>query len=155
WVRERVIDALVEMAGEQLVPHLFEFLKDDADVVKRYFAVEVLRRLKAPQAVGALVRTANADPDWLVRERAIDALAAIRDPSAGPFLVNLMMQSPDLRVACLTALAEIGARTAAPHVALLLANQALEVDERLAILRCLQALDEHTQANAVRHLLKD
>src|SRR5262249_23989125 len=36
-----------------------------------------------------------------------------------------------------------------------LANQALEVDERLAILRCLQALDEHTQANAVRHLLKD
>jgi twitching motility protein PilT len=155
WVRERVVDALVEMAGEQLVPRLFEYLNVGADVVKRYFAVEVLRRLKAPQALGALLRTANADDDWLVRERAIDAIAAIGDPSAGAFLVNLMMQSPELRLSCLTAVTAIGDRSAAPHVALLLANQALAVDERLAVLGCLQALDDRHQAHAVRQLLKD
>ncbi len=155
WVRERVIDALVDLAGKDLVPRLFEHLRDDTNVVKRYHAVEILRRLRAPEALGALIRTASSDTDWLVRERAIEAIAALRDPAAGAFLSNLMMQSGDCRLACLQALAEIGAKDAAPHVALLLANQSLEVDERLAVVRCLGSLDDPAQAHAVRHLLRD
>jgi twitching motility protein PilT len=155
WVRERVIDTLVEMAGTQLVPHLFLHLRDEGDVVRRYYAVEVLKRLKAPEALGALTQTAQSDPDWLVRERAVEAIAALKDDRAVPFLVNLMMQVPELRLAAIRALEELGAASAAPHVALLLQTQGMEVDERLAVLQCLQAINGTGQVQAVRGRLKD
>ena len=55
WVRERVMDALVSMAGKQLTRHLVSYLQDPSDIVRRY-AVDALLRLKDPAALGALVR---------------------------------------------------------------------------------------------------
>ncbi|HLA76467.1 MAG TPA: PilT/PilU family type 4a pilus ATPase [Vicinamibacteria bacterium] len=155
WVRERVIDAVVEIAGDDLVPHLFRHLRDDSDVVKRYFAVEILRRLRSPNSLGPLTNTASGDPDWLVRERAIEAIAALGDERAVPFLANLLMQRPEMRLACIQALADLKATSAAPHVALVLSAQGIGEDERLAVLRCLQSLGDRGQAPAVRQCLKD
>ncbi|HEY2514717.1 MAG TPA: HEAT repeat domain-containing protein, partial [Polyangiaceae bacterium] len=36
WVRERVMDALVEMAGAALARHLVEYLNDPSDVIRRF-----------------------------------------------------------------------------------------------------------------------
>jgi twitching motility protein PilT len=59
-----------------------------------------------------------------------------------------------MRLICLEALTTIGSRTAAPHVAALLAIDELDVDTRLAVLRCLRQLDDPGQAHAVRHQLR-
>ena len=66
WVRERVMDALVAMAGKQLTRHLVAYLQDPSDIVRRY-AVEALLRLKDATSLGALVRAAQGDADWWVR----------------------------------------------------------------------------------------
>jgi twitching motility protein PilT len=49
----------------------------------------------------------------------------------------------------------MGIKAAAPHVALLLTTEGMDLDERLAVLRCLGALDDAAQAPAVRQRLKD
>src|SRR5207244_7724213 len=108
WVRERVMDALVDMAGDQLVRSVVGYLQDPSDLVRRW-GVEALLRLKAPEALGALVRTATSDPDWWVRERAIEAIAALKDPRAVPHLVSAMLGAPLLQIACLQALADMEA----------------------------------------------
>ncbi|MCU0242084.1 MAG: HEAT repeat domain-containing protein, partial [Vicinamibacteria bacterium] len=76
WVRERVMDALADMAGEKLVRHLAGFLQDPSDIIRR-FGVDALLRLRSPASLGVLLRTAGSDPDWWVRERALEAVAAI------------------------------------------------------------------------------
>lgn len=96
WVRERVMDALTEMAGDKLVRHLAGFLQDPSDLVRR-FGVDALLRLRAPESLGALVRTAQSDPDWWVRERAIEAVALIRDFRAVPHIVDLMVRNAQLQ----------------------------------------------------------
>jgi HEAT repeat protein len=63
WVRERVTDGLVRIAGEQLTRYLVGFLTDPSDIVRR-FAVDKLGNLGDPKALGAIVRTAQGDPDW-------------------------------------------------------------------------------------------
>lgn len=152
WVRERVMDALVEMAGDGLLHHLVEFLSDPADLIRR-FGVDALLRLRAPAALGALVRTAGNDPDWWVRERAIEAIAAIGDMRAVPHLVQLMQKNPALQVACLQALGEMRADSAAPPVAELLASE--DGDIQFAALRCLGAIDDPAQRAAAQNLLRD
>jgi twitching motility protein PilT len=154
WIRERVIDALIEMAGQQLVPHFVRHLEDE-DVVRRYYAVEILGRLGSQEALGAMLRVANNDSDWLIRESAIQAIAAFRDERAIPAVVNIMMQEPDLRLVCIEALETMGVKSAASHVALLLTTQGMEVDERMAVLRCLRSLDDPTQLGVVRRHTKD
>jgi HEAT repeat protein len=57
WVRERVMDALTEMAGENLLRHLAGFLLDPSDIIRR-FGVDALLRLRSPAALGTLMRTA-------------------------------------------------------------------------------------------------
>jgi twitching motility protein PilT len=66
-----------------------------------------------------------------------------------------MMHEPDLRVVCIESLEEMGFKGAAPHVALLLTTQGMDLDERLAVLRCLGTLDDPEQAGMVRQRLKD
>ncbi len=149
WVRERVVDTLVDVAGTQLLPHVVPHL-DDADPLRRYFAVEVLRRLGASEAVGPLTRVASRDVDWLVRERAIQALGSLGEPSAAPVLVNILLQADDLRLACLEALAQLGSAESAQHVGLLLANEALDVETRRAALRCLASLGQPTHVSLIR-----
>ena len=155
WVRERVIDTVVEIAGDALVPHLLTHLGEDPDAMGRYYTVCVLKRLRAPQAVTALSQVATTDPDWLVRERAIEGIAAIGDPALLPLLVHVLMQCPEQRLVCIQSLQELGSPAAAPHVALLLQATGVDVDERLAVLRCLQAIDGRGEIHTVRQHLKD
>ncbi len=155
WVRERVADALLKVAGPALLRHVVPYLRDPAPVM-RQFAVEVLMRMKAPESLGALVRAAGDDDDWWVRERAIDAIAVLRDPRAVPYLVDIMARNPELQVACLQALQtleELAAPEAGPHVAALLDSP--DDDVRLAALRCLRAFKDRQHAAVVEPLLRD
>ena len=146
WVRERVMDALVEMASLELARHLVEYLADPSDVVRRY-AIGALRRIKDPRALGALVRTAADDTDWWVREQAVEAVGELGDVRAVPYLVDLMGRVPPLRRVCVEALRELRAREAAPQVANLLKEA--DSDLRLAIVRCLGELNDRAQAFAL------
>ena len=146
WVRERVMDALVAMAGRQLTRHLVSYLQDPSDIVRRY-AADALLRLKDAASLGALVRAAQSDTDWWVRERAIEAVGAIGLREAVPYLLDLLAREPDLRRACIEALQAMRAGEAAPHVAALLPDADAEM--QLAILSCLSDLDEPGQAGAV------
>ena len=95
WVRERVMDALIELGGTQLTPHMVPLLGDKSDVIRR-FAVNVLGRLKDPKALRSLVQTATQDPDWWVKETAIEAVALINDARAVPYIVHIMGADADL-----------------------------------------------------------
>ncbi len=152
WVRERVMDALTDMAGETLLGHLVGFLQDPSDSIRR-FGVDALLRQRSPASLGPLLRTAASDPDWWVRERAIEAVAAIRDPRAVPHLADIMRRNPQLQVACLTALSAIGGSGAAADVAALL--QSDDGDVQLAALNCLKCVGDSAQAPAVQPLLRE
>ena len=152
WVRERVVDALIELAGRDLTPLLSEFVSDPSDVVRR-FAVEVLARLNDPDATDLLVRTAMLDADWWVRERAIEALAAFRDPRVAPDIVNIMQSVPGTELVSLQALLDLQATSAAPAVAELL--DADDPDVRLKAIECLDGLQAVEHAPRVEGLLGD
>ncbi|MCU0693004.1 MAG: PilT/PilU family type 4a pilus ATPase, partial [Polyangiaceae bacterium] len=152
WVRERVMDALVEMSGLALACHLVEFLQDPSDVVRRY-AIGALMRIKDPRTVGALVRVAMGDGDWWVREEAVNAVGALGDAQVVPYLVELMGKHKELRLACVQALQQLGVRQAAPHVANLLKDA--DTPLRLAIVRCLGVLDDRAQAFALAAFQQD
>lgn len=108
WVRERVLDAIVELGLPELANGLVEFLDDENPVIRRY-AVFGLLRLRDAATLGAILRTAVADPDWWVREQAVQAIGALGDERAIPYLEVLINERPDLRVAVLDALADLGA----------------------------------------------
>ena len=152
WVRERVMDALVVMAGKQLTRHLVAYLQDPSDIVRRY-AADALLRLKDPGSLGALVRAAQGDSDWWVRERAIEAIGAIGLREAIPYVLDLLAREPDLRRSCVEALQAMHADEAAPHIAALLGEADTEM--KLLIVSCLETLDEPGQAAAVMPLLQD
>ena len=152
WVRERVVDALLELAGRDLTPLLAEFVADPSDVVRR-FAVEVLARLDDPEAHDLLVRTAMVDTDWWVRERAVEALAAFGDNRVVPQIVDILRGSPGIEIACLQAIIDLKGTEAAPAVAALL--DASDSDVRLKALECLDALQATAQAAAVEALTRD
>jgi twitching motility protein PilT len=152
WVRERVMDALVEMAGRQLTRHLVGYLQDPSDLVRRY-AVDALERVADPAALGALVRAAQGDADWWVRERAVEVIGILGDARAVPYLIDLLQREPDLQRCCLGALGTLKGKAAAPVVATLL--DAADPELRLAALGCLDALDDPGQAAAVGKLQSD
>jgi twitching motility protein PilT len=152
WVRERVMDALVAMAGRQLTRHLVAYLQDASDIVRRY-AADALLRLKDPASLGALVRAAQGDTDWWVRERAIEAVGAIGMREAVPYIIDLMNREPDLRRACIEALQVMRAGDAAPHVATLLPEA--DADLKLLILAYLSDIDDPGQSEALKPLAKD
>ena len=152
WVRERVIDALIELAGRELTPLLSEYVSDPSDVVRR-FAVEVLARINDPDSVAVLVRTAMLDEDWWVRERAVEALAAFRDPRVVPDIVNVMHSVPGTEIVCLQALLDLKAASAAPAVAGLLDSD--DPDVRLKAVECLDGLQAVEHAPLVERLSGD
>ncbi len=108
WVRERVMDALVEMAGRGLTEHVVVYLEDPSPVIRR-FGIGALLRLRDPQALGAILRAAMNDSDWWVREQAIQAAAELGDPRAIPYMQKFALEQPDLRIACIAALSALGA----------------------------------------------
>jgi twitching motility protein PilT len=152
WVRERVMEALVSMAGRQLTCHLVGYLQDPSEIVRRY-AVDALLRLKDPAALGALVRTAQSDADWWVRERAIEAVGAMGDKRVVPYLIDLLSRTPELQRACVEALQALQAAEAASPIAALLAQADPEM--RLVVIACLATLDDSGQAPALMPLLQD
>ncbi len=152
WVRERVADALVELAGQRLLPHFANLLNDPRGPV-RLTAVDVLRRLKSPKGLGALVQAASDDADWWVRERAVQAIAEMGDPRAGPYLVRIALREPEMQLAALEALGALRAPDTAPVIARLLASK--DPDVRAGTLRCLELLDDRSVADHVAPMAID
>ncbi len=152
WVRERVADALVELAGQKLVKYVAPLLETHSAPV-RMFAVGVLRRLASAQAIGLLVRAAQSDPDWWVRECAIEALGELGDTRAAPHVAEIVLKEPDLRLVAIAALTSMGAAAMAPHVARVLGDDRPEV--RLAALDCLERVGDPAQTPQVQHVAAD
>lgn len=152
WVRERVVDVLVELAGTQLTRHIAAFLNDPSDIVRR-FAVNVLVRLKDPASIGALVRTIQTDADWWVRERALEAVGYIGDARSIPYLQDVLRTNAELRWSALRAILEMNAKPAAAEVIECLKDKDPEV--RFIALQCLEKFNEPGRADAVRLLAND
>ena len=152
WVRERVMDALLELGGTQLTPHIVPMLADASDVIRR-FAVNVLGRLKDPKALRALVQTATQDADWWVKETAIEAVALINDARAVPYLVHIMEADANLAPVCIQALLDMGAKPAVPQVAALCSAQS--ADTRFLVVKFLDKFDAREHAAAVAKLNDD
>ncbi|MFN2548896.1 MAG: PilT/PilU family type 4a pilus ATPase [Myxococcales bacterium] len=152
WVRERVMDALIELGGTRLTPHMVPLLSDKSDVIRR-FAVNVLGRLKDPKALRSLVQIATQDPDWWVKETAIEAVALINDERAIPYIVHIMGADPDLQPVCIQALIDMNAKGAAAQVAALCASESPDV--RFLALKYLDKFDGNAHATAVAKLNDD
>ncbi len=152
WVRERVADALISLAGSRMLGHLVKLLDDPLPTV-RMFAVDVIGRLGEPKALGVLVRTAMDDGDWWVRERAMDAIAALGDERAAPYLARIIRQDPGMRIAALDALGRLKAAGFAPMVSGLLGDP--EPDIRMAALCCLDAIGDPSIADALMVVVED
>ncbi|HET7789034.1 MAG TPA: PilT/PilU family type 4a pilus ATPase [Myxococcales bacterium] len=150
WVRERVMDSVIELGGQRLTPHVVPLLGDPSDVIRR-FAVDALGRLEDAKALRSLMQTATQDPDWWVKETAIEAVAAIGDERAVPYLVHILGADADLQPVCLQALIDMEAKTAAPQVASLCASESPDV--RLLAVAFLAKFDcrEHAQSVAPLH----
>src|SRR5262249_47148854 len=136
----------------KLVRHVAAFLQDPSDIVRR-FGGDALLRLRSPDSLGSLVRTAASDPDWWVRGRAVGAVAAVRGLPGRPQPARAMLKNPQLQVACLAALATLGGTAAADQAASLL--QSDDGDVQLAALACLKSVGDAAQASAVQPLLRD
>jgi twitching motility protein PilT len=151
WVRERVMDALLELAGRGLSQYMVQWLGDASDVVRR-FALSVLLRLRDPDTIQALVHVAHNDTDWWVREKAVEVIAEFKDARAIPVLVEIMKTS-ELAVACLTALKTIDPVSSAPHAVTLLDSP--DPDIRMAVLELLEATNDPAHSSAVAALRSD
>ncbi len=152
WVRERTMDALIEMKWPGLARHLTKYLRDPADVVRR-FATGALRRIGDAAALPELLRLASSDPDWWVREDAVHACAATRDPRAVPYLLQLVAAQPALRRVSIDALSTLGDRQAADEIARHTGDP--DADVRAAAMSALTLLGNPTHATAVEALLED
>lgn len=108
WIRERVLDAIVELGLPDLANGLAHYLGDESPIIRRY-ALYGLLRLRDPATLGAILRAAVTDPDWWAREQAVQAAGELGDRRAIPYLKALVDERPDLRVAALEALAVLGA----------------------------------------------
>ncbi|MGH7269901.1 MAG: PilT/PilU family type 4a pilus ATPase, partial [Polyangiaceae bacterium] len=147
WVRERVMDALVEMAGSTLTKHLVTFLQDPSDVVRR-FAIGGLSRGKDPRAIGALVRAALEDTDWWVREQAVEVVGELKDVRAIPHLLEVLKRHPSEKLVCIQALTKLRASDAAPRFAEMLSDEDPEV--RLSVVQGLGEIDARAHAPALK-----
>jgi len=151
WIREQVLDAIVELQLPELADGLVGFLSDDRPEIRRY-AVFGLLRLRDPATLGAILRTAVTDPDWWVREQAVQAVGALGDDRAIPYIEALLDARPDLRVAAIETLMLLGADDVLMKNVELTAARDAAV--RLAMLEALAKLDRgrevafHVQACA-------
>jgi len=144
WVRERVLDALIELDTPAITRHIVkDYLSDRSGVVRR-FAVSALLRIADPRSLGALLRTAQNDEDWLVAELAVEAIAKLGDDRATAYLIDLLGKRSELRVACICALCDLKAVDALPDVAELTSDP--DPDVRAAAIRMLELLDDGTHA---------
>jgi twitching motility protein PilT len=146
------MDALTELGGQRLTPHIVPLLADKSDVIRR-FAVNVLGRVKDPKALRSLVQTATQDPDWWVKETAIEAVALINDARAVPYIVHIMGADPDLQPICMQALIDMNAKGASAQVAALCGSESADV--RYLAVKFLEKFDASEHAPAVTRLHDD
>jgi len=151
WVRERVLDALVQLAGASLTPHLVAMLEDPSAGARRV-AVDGIALVGDPQALGALVRAATDDPDWWVREEAVRAIGRVKDARATPYIVNFLEQGGDLAVACIDTLTALGGDVM-EHVVPHLSSE--DPEKRLAALRFFETHGDLSHAEQIRPLAFD
>jgi twitching motility protein PilT len=152
WVRDRVMDALVEIAGKGLSRYMLAWLQDKSDVVRR-FALHVLLRLKDPETIAAVVHCARTDPDWWAREKAIEVIAEFNDPRAVPTIVELMGQAPELQVACVAALRKLAPQQAGEFLIPLAGST--ESDVRLLVLGFIEQHNDPAHFAIVERLRDD
>ncbi len=152
WVREAVMDALLELAGRGLSRYMVAWLADPSDVVRR-FALAVLSRLKDPDTIAAVVHTARTDPDWWAREKAVEVIADFKDPRAAPILVDIMHNFPELQMACIAGLRVINPDAARQHLLPLITS--VDADVRLLVLKFIEELNEPAHQALVEPMLKD
>lgn len=151
WVRERVMDALVDLAGHGLSRYMVAWLQDRSDVVRR-FALNVLLRLKDKDTIAAVVHTARTDPDWWAREKAVEVIAEFKDPRAVPILIDLM-QTPELQMACIAALKILDPGSAASH--LLPLSTSPDADVRLLVLKFIEEQNDPAHEPLVEPMKRD
>ncbi len=108
-VREDVVAALA-LIGPDAVGPLLDTLSHEEWLV-RLHAVEALGKLRAVDAVDALLHLIFNDPDQAVREDAVRALGAIGDARAVDFLL-VVMKTPGLRPIAIESLGRIADRRA-------------------------------------------
>jgi serine/threonine-protein kinase len=125
WVRSRAADALGTLGGGPVVEAVLAILDDPDEHVRRY-AVEILNVATDPRAVEPLIRALD-DGDWWVRERAIDALARTRDPRAVEPLAAQLHRDAETAILCVSALRQIGHRSALPVFERLLDSESEEL----------------------------
>ncbi|MCA9605865.1 MAG: PilT/PilU family type 4a pilus ATPase [Myxococcales bacterium] len=144
WVRERVLDAIVELQLPQLADGLVGFLGDERPEIRRY-AVFGLLRLRDPATLGAMLRTSVSDPDWWVREQAVQAIGVLGDDRAIPYLEALLADRPDLRVAVIEALGLLHADDSLMKHAELTADP--DPSTRLSMIEAIGQLDRGREAS--------
>ena len=108
-VREDVVAALALIGPEAVAP-LMATLSHEEWLV-RLHAVEALGKLRAVDAVDALLHLIFNDPDQAVREDAVRALGAIGDARAVDFLL-VVMKTPGFRPIAIESLGRIADRRA-------------------------------------------
>jgi twitching motility protein PilT len=121
FVRERVLESLVELRFAALAPAIVQLLDDPSPVIRRY-AIYGLLRLRDPETLGAMLLVAVRDDDWWVREQALLAAADLGDSRAVPYLRALATEREDLRVAALEGLGMLGASDVLVELAELLGD---------------------------------
>ena len=152
WERQRIADALVEMAGRELIPYITVYLSNPSDIIRR-LALNILMKLKAAEVLEALLQIARQDEDWWVREKAIQAVAEINNTQTVPHLINIAIKEPDFQVTVLEALGAMGATSSATQIAFFLSSD--NPDVRLAALRCLDTFNDPKYASIIVPLTED
>lgn len=152
WVRETVMQALLELAGTGLSRYMVAWLKDGSDVVRR-FALGVLARLKDPDTIPPVVHCARTDSDWWAREKAIEVIAEFKDARAVPILVELLQQFPELQLTCIQALRTVDAERSRQYLLPLLSSS--DADVRMLVLRFVEEQNDPAHEGLVEPLLTD
>lgn len=123
----------------------------DSDPSVRWAAIELMYRIRDPQAFGVLRETISSDWQPAMRKKAVDLLkqAAQQDAKDRPVVIdNLLvaLKDPDsqMRIAGLLALGEIGDKRAVPQITGMLSDSDSEV--RVQALHALSRLQEKKQA---------
>ncbi|HEY8077927.1 MAG TPA: PilT/PilU family type 4a pilus ATPase, partial [Labilithrix sp.] len=152
WVRERTMDALIDIAGPRLTRHLLPYLKDPSPVVRR-FATVALKRIRDGAPLSALLSVAAEDEDWWVREEAVAAIAEIGDARAVPHIAAIALEQADLRRACIEALVVLKAHAQLANIVLWLDDT--DPDVRAAALEAIGALGSPEHAAIVQKSFED
>lgn len=152
WERQRIADALVEMAGRELIPYIAGYLSNPSDIIRR-LALNILMKLKAAEVLEELMRIARQDEDWWVREKAIQVVAEINDTQTLPHLLDIAIKEPDFQVTVLEALRIMGAISSATQIAFFLSSD--NPDVRFAALRCLDTFNDPKYASIILPLTND